>query len=338
MPLLGLGQTQTGSYNTALGAGSLASNTTASSNTAVGYQASYSNTTGTSNVCVGYQAGYANVYGQGNTFVGYGSGQNSAVSSGLAGNTFIGTVAGNSVTTGTYNTFVGFGSQYGGTGAGYYVSSGSYNTIIGGYNGNNGSLDIRTASNYVVLSDGAGNVRGYFDNSGIFNVGQTVNGITNSNGFTLNVSSGSMSQNHVSGTSSGSYYSIFGYNGSIIGSITQSGTTAVLYNTTSDYRLKSNVVPVTTGLSVINQLNPVNFTWISDNETDTGFLAHEFQSVIPRAVTGAKDAVDSDNKPIYQQMDNSGAVPYLVAAIKELNTLVTTQATEITALKAKVGI
>ena len=138
---------------------------------------------------------------------------------------------------------------------------------------------------------------------------------------------------HVSGTASGQGYAYYYYNANNIGSITQSGTTAVLYNTTSDYRLKSNIAPVTTGLSVINQLNPVNFTWISDNEDDTGFLAHEFQSVIPRAVTGEKDAVDKDGKPVYQQMDNSGAIPYLVASIKELSAQVTELKAEVQALK-----
>jgi len=48
------------------------------------------------------------------------------------------------------------------------MTTGSNNVIIGGYSGNMGGLDIRTSSNFVVLSDGSGNIRGYFNNSGYF--------------------------------------------------------------------------------------------------------------------------------------------------------------------------
>ena len=179
-----------------------------------------------------------------------------------------------------------------------------------------GNLGIGTASAYANVSLYLGTAT---------NGATAQGGISFSGGGTATFDTG-----HASGTASGTPYQRYVYNGSVIGSITQSGTTAVLYNTTSDYRLKSNVQPITTGLSIINQLNPVNFTWISDNEADTGFLAHEFQAIIPRSVTGEKDAVDADGKPIYQQMDNSGAIPYLVAAIKELNA-------EIQSLKAEVA-
>ena len=66
-------------------------------------------------------------------------------------------------------------------------------------------------------------------------------------------------------------------------------------------------------------------------------MAHELQAVIPNCVTGEKDAINEDGTPKYQQMDNSGVIPFLVKAVQELNTLVTTQAAEIAALKAKLG-
>ena len=134
--LQGAASTSTGSYNTALGSQALFANTTASNNTAVGYQAGVTNQTGTSNTFVGYTAGYTSNY------------------NGDAYNTAIGERAGYSLTTGTINTFVG-------SGAGYYVSSGAKNTILGRYSGNQGGLDIRTASNYIVLSDGDGNPHAY---------------------------------------------------------------------------------------------------------------------------------------------------------------------------------
>ena len=68
-------------------------------------------------------------------------------------------MAGYSATSGNNNTFVGVGS-------GYFVSTGAKNVILGGHNGNQGGLDIRTASNYIVLSDGDGNPRRYIDNDG----------------------------------------------------------------------------------------------------------------------------------------------------------------------------
>jgi hypothetical protein len=62
-------------------------------------------------------------------------------------------------TTGGGNTF--FGKL-----AGNAVTSGTKNTIIGSYTGNQGSLDIRTLSNYIVLSDGDGNPRMYYSTAG----------------------------------------------------------------------------------------------------------------------------------------------------------------------------
>jgi hypothetical protein len=73
--------------------------------------------------------------------------------------------AGFSLTTGFGNTFIGTSGTY--QSAGYYVTTGNNNTVIGGYNGNNGGLDIRTASNYIVLSDGDGNVRATYNATGV---------------------------------------------------------------------------------------------------------------------------------------------------------------------------
>ena len=76
---------------------------------------------------------------------------------GGGGNTFVGYNTGSSVTTGIQNTFISNGNITTGASAGSTVTSGSSNTILGNYNGNQDSLDIRTASNYAVISDGAGN-------------------------------------------------------------------------------------------------------------------------------------------------------------------------------------
>ena len=132
------------STNTAVGASALAANTSGASNTAVGQNALNANTA-SSNTAVGYQAGYSNQTGTRNALLGYVAGYS------LTGNycTLIGAGAGYS-TTGDRNTFVG---DY----AGNLITTGTRNTIIGKYDGNTGGLDIRTSSNYIVLSDGDGN-------------------------------------------------------------------------------------------------------------------------------------------------------------------------------------
>jgi hypothetical protein len=143
-----------GDFNTALGAQALKANTSASSNTAVGYQAGYSTTTG-GITAFGVQAGYTNITGLRCVFLGRGAGYSSTGDN----NTFVGYAAGNS-STGVNNTFVGaYNSSFGG--AGYDMTTGSKNTILGTYTGNQGGLDIRTGSNYVVLSDGDGNPLDY---------------------------------------------------------------------------------------------------------------------------------------------------------------------------------
>ena len=60
-----------------------------------------------------------------------------------------------------------------------------------------------------------------------------------------------------------------------------------------------------------------------------GFLAHEVSSIVPEAITGTKDAVDSDNNPVYQQIDQAKLVPLLTAALQEA-------IAEIDALKTRV--
>jgi len=135
-------------------------------------------------------------------------------------------------------------------------------------------------------------------------------------------------------------YTALGFNnasGVSKGSITVSST-ATAYNSASDYRLKDNIVPMTGALSRVASLKPVTYTWKADGSSAEGFIAHELAEVCPHAVTGEKDAVDADGKPIYQGIDTSFLVATLTAAIQELNTLVSAQAAQITALNAKVGI
>lgn len=164
-------QVSTGTDSTFVGGSAGTSTTTGAKNTAVGSQALQLNTTASFNTAVGYQAGYTNVTGIANTFTGYQAGYTSNASSVNGYNTATGYQAGKGLTTGNNNSFFGFGS-------GLFITSGGKNVIVGSYDGNTGGLDIRTASNYIVLSDGDGNPRMWYDTGTTWFSPSTYSGTT----------------------------------------------------------------------------------------------------------------------------------------------------------------
>jgi hypothetical protein len=127
---------------------------------------------------------------------------------------------------------------------------------------------------------------------------------------------------------------IFAYNSSGVGAIV-TGTSSTSYNTSSDYRLKENITPMTGALAKVTQLKPCTYTWKSTGKTSQGFIAHELQAVVPDCVTGEKDAVDEEGNPVHQGVDTSYLVATLTAAIQELKAVVDAQAAEIALLKSK---
>lgn len=124
----------------------------------------------------------------------------------------------------------------------------------------------------------------------------------------------------------------YNYLGADVGTVTTNGTTTS-YNTSSDYRLKENIQPMTGALARVALLKPVTYTWKADGSAGEGFIAHELAEVCPQAVTGEKDAVDAQGNPQYQGIDVSFLVGTLTAAIQELNTKLEAQAAEIAVLK-----
>jgi len=121
----------------------------------------------------------------------------------------------------------------------------------------------------------------------------------------------------------------FSRNGVVVGTIAVTAS-ATAYNTSSDYRLKENVVPLTGAVDRVNQLQVHRFNFITDPDTVVdGFIAHEAQAVVPECVTGEKDAVDASGNPVYQGIDQSKLVPLLTAALQEA-------LAEIESLKARV--
>jgi len=154
----------------------------------------------------------------------------------------------------------------------------------------------------------------------------TALGFANQKAVQIQTSStGLIAIQHLNTEGDGAAYIWFTHNGSAIGSIVQNGTSGITFNTSSDYRLKENVNYSWDATTRLKQLKPARFNFIADREKGTvdGFIAHEVSSVVPEAITGAKDAVDDDNKPIHQGIDQSKLVPLLVKTIQELEARIT---------------
>jgi len=127
------------------------------------------------------------------------------------------------------------------------------------------------------------------------------------------------------------------------GSISISGSTTS-FNTSSDYRLKENIIDLTDGITRIKQLIPRRFNFIKDaTTTKDGFLAHEVSSIVPEAVEGTKDETytkdEDDNNikagdPKYQVMDAGKLIPLLTAAVKEAIVKIETLETKVAQLEA----
>jgi hypothetical protein len=125
-----------------------------------------------------------------------------------------------------------------------------------------------------------------------------------------------------------------------IGTIQTTGSSTA-YNTSSDYRLKENIAPMTGALARVSALKPVTYNWKVDGSDGQGFIAHELQEVVPECVTGEKDAVETytdedgneQTRIKAQGIDTSFLVATLTAAIQELKATVDAQAARIAALE-----
>ena len=110
-------------------------------------------------------------------------------------------------------------------------------------------------------------------------------------------------------TVSDGFMAVFYRAGATVGSISQAST-SVAYNTTSDARLKTNVLPMAGyGLSVVRRLKPCSFDWITSRMRDYGLIAQEVHEVAPNAVTPGD----------VWQIDPSKLVAFLIDAIQVLD-------------------
>ena len=163
--------------------------------------------------------------------------------------------------------------------------------------------------------------RARIDSSGNLLVGTTS--FANSGGGVALASGASGENLKSSATSTGAWghYGLYNGNGRV-GLISTNGT-GTTYATSSDYRLKENIAPMTGALATVAQLKPCTYTWKADGAAGQGFIAHELQAVLPDAVVGEKDAVDVDGNPEYQGIDTSFLVATLTAAIQEQQAIIT---------------
>ena len=126
----------------------------------------------------------------------------------------------------------------------------------------------------------------------------------------------------------------FHASGTEVGSISVTGS-ATAFNTSSDYRLKENVVSLDDGITRLKQLSPKRFNFIASPEkTVDGFIAHEAQAVVPQAVSGTHNEVDDKGNAVMQQIDQSKLVPLLTAALQEAIAKIETLEAKVAALEA----
>ena len=117
-----------------------------------------------------------------------------------------------------------------------------------------------------------------------------------------------------------------------VGYISTDGS-ATVYSTSSDYRLKESIQPMTGALAKVALLKPVTYKWKVDGSDGQGFIAHELAEVCPQAVVGEKDAVDAQGNAEHQGIDTSFLVATLTAAIQEQQAIITQLQADVAALK-----
>ncbi len=214
------------------------------------------------------------------------------------------------------------------------------------------SYGATAGSGQIVFQCGGGGSadveRARIDSSGRFLVGTTNTDPTANrvSGTVLNSSGEIYSRANASwdigrSSTSGAHITFYTDNGSArvtAGNISSNGSTTT-YATSSDYRMKDNVQPMTGALYVVAQLKPCTYIWKDEfkgtKTNGQGFIAHELQSVVPDAVIGEKDAVDADGNPVYQGIDTSFLVATLTAGLQEAVAMIEELKAKVAALEAK---
>lgn len=221
---------------------------------------------------------------------------------------------------------VGDYAQFGGSGdSGYFGRR--YNATIGWMAAIGGTNAVAFHTGNI----GSETERARFDSSGRLLINLTTS-ISSQAVLQVqqNCLTGVMTEFNDTDTTSTNNVIRFRKNGTEAGRIAVTTSNTTQYLTSSDYRLKENVQPMTGALARVALLKPCTYTWKSTGEASQGFIAHELAQVCPDAVSGEKDAVDEDGNIKPQGIDTSFLVATLTAAIQELKA-------EVDALKAQIG-
>lgn len=238
-----------------------------------------------------------------------------------------------------------------------YSSSGD--NLVVGSSGSNGMTIVSGTSNsgninFADGTSGSDRLRGYIqyqhntnnlvlgadadDRVVIFSTGNTSFATTTDLGGSIGVvtTSGNWAMRVRDSASNDAFIRFDNSSGTQVGGITRSGSSTV-YATSSDHRLKENLADITDGITRLKQLDPKRFNFIADEDDTTvdGFLAHEVQTVVPEAITGTHNEVDSEGEPVYQGIDQSKLVPLLTAALQEAVAKIETLETKVAALEAE---
>ena len=197
------------------------------------------------------------------------------------------------------------------TATNYYQSNGSHIW----YNAPSGTAGNAITFTQAMTLDASGNL---------------LVGKTSASNSATGIQLGTVGDGYMTRANNGEYWRFYNPSGTQIGYIGNSGGTSTVYSTSSDYRLKENIAPMTGALEKVAQLKPCTYTWKADGSDGQGFIAHELAEIVPDCVTGEKDAVNEDGSIKPQGIDTSFLVATLTAAIQELKA-------EVDSLKAKLN-
>ena len=194
--------------------------------------------------------------------------------------------------------------------------------------GTSEKLRIDSNNRFYFMTTSQGPHGGKFNIDGTDENLNTLNVKGNSVNYVMISSSSKTNGNHI--------YFTNRHSGSNVntGTIKDNGSNAS-YNTSSDYRIKENIVSISDGITRLKQLNPVRHTFKNNSSAGTvdGWVAHELDTVCPYAVVGEKDAVNEDGTDDLQGVDYGRITPLIVAALKEAIAKVETLEAEVAALK-----
>jgi hypothetical protein len=244
-------------------------------------------------------------------------------------------------------------------GHGFAVGSNGFGLAAGALNSGNAYLQVTrwdaSAVNYnLILQPNGGNL--------LVGTASAPTGSTGGSGFIVETFNRRTLKIATTTTAGVGVTEFINPNGTV-GLISVSGSSTT-YSTSSDYRLKENIAPMTGALDVVRALKPVTYNWKVDGSSGKGFIAHELQEVVPECVTGEKDAMrneqyeispaipatydDEGNEltpavetvmgerevPAYQGIDTSFLVATLTAAIQEQQAMIEELKAKVAALEA----